>query len=112
MAADIDRDALDERTKAALEAAEKEHGAQRVALVMTDEGAVILKRPNRLNVQKFMDADRITSTTMIALVKSCVVHPDKDAFDRLLDEQPAALAPIANVALTLAGAGAKSLAGK
>lgn len=108
----IDRESLDERTSVALEAAEKEHGERRVALVLTEEGAVIVRRPHRLNVQKFMDAEKITSTVMTALVKSCVVHPDKDAFERILDEQPAALAPIANAALTLAGSGAKSLAGK
>ena len=110
MAADIDRDALDER-KRPPEAAEK-RARQRVALVMTDEGADHPQAPEPAQRQKFMDADRITSTTMIALVKSCVVHPDKDAFDRLLDEQPAALAPIANVALSRSQAPARSFAGK
>lgn len=108
----IDRENLDKDTRAALESAEKEHGDRRVALVMTDEGPVIIRRPHRLNVQKFMDAEKITSAVMTALVKSCVVHPDRDAFERLLDEQPAALAPIANAALALAGSGAKSIAGK
>jgi hypothetical protein len=108
----IDRENLDVTARVALEAAEKEHGERRVALVMTDEGAVIVRRPHRLNVQKFMDAEKITSAAMMALVKSCVVYPDKDGFERLLDEQPAALAPITNVALGLAGSGAKALAGK
>lgn len=108
----IDRESLDDKTRDALAAAEKEHGEKRVALVMTAEGAVILRRPHRNNVSKFMDAEKINSAVMTALVKSCVIHPDKDAFERLLDEQPAALAPIANAALVLAGSGAQSLAGK
>lgn len=110
----MDRESLDKDARAFLEAAEKELGelGRKLALVITAEGPVILKRPHRANVSKFLDAERATSATMLALVKSCVIYPDKDAFDRLLDEQPAALTILASEALTLAGAGAKALAGK
>lgn len=110
----LDRDALDAGARAALEAAEKEHGelGRKVALVMTAEGPVVIKRPHRANVAKFLDSERATSATMEALVRSCLVYPGRDEFARLLDEQPAALTIIASEALTLAGAGAKALAGK
>jgi hypothetical protein len=110
----MDRESLDPGAKTALEAAEKEHGelGRKIALVITAEGPVIIKRPHRATVSKFLDAERATSATMLALVKSCIVYPGKDEFDRLLDEQPAALTILASEALTLAGAGAKALAGK
>lgn len=108
----IERDALDPAARAALVAAEQEHGERRVALIMTEEGPVVIKRPHRNNVYKLLDAERITTSAQLALVKSCLVHPSAEAFDKILDEQPAALVHIAGAALTLAGSGAKALAGK
>lgn len=112
--ADLDRETLDKDTQTALAAAEKEHGelGKKIALIVTDEGAVIVRRPARQNVSKFMDASKFTSDAMEALVRPFIVYPSKEAFSRLLDEQPAALTIIASEALTLAGAGAKALTGK
>ncbi len=110
----FDIDSLDAPAREALEAAEKEYGelGKKVAVVVTAEGAIIVKRPHRANVSKFIDSEKMGSAAMEALVRSCVIHPPKAELQRILDEQPAALAVIASEALTLAGAGAKALSGK
>jgi hypothetical protein len=108
----LERLTADER--AALEAAEKEHGehGRKIAVIVTDEGAVIVKRPHRLVVKAFFDAGTTKFEELEKVAKHSLVYPSKEAFSKLLDEQPGAAAVVASEALLLAGAGAKTFSGK
>jgi predicted HTH domain antitoxin len=97
---------------AAVEAAEKEHGDKKIAVILTGEGIVIVKRPARIVVKAFLDAGKVSLEEMEKIARLSLVYPSKEAFARILEEQPAAVTIIANEALVLAGAGAQALSGK
>jgi hypothetical protein len=112
MLSDEMKEKLSAEEVAAVEAAEKEHGAKKIAVVLTAEGAVIVKRPARLVVKAFLDAGKVSLDEMEKVAKYSLVYPSPAAFNKLLEEQPAAVTIIANEALLLAGAGAQALTGK
>ncbi len=99
--------------KAVREAVEK-HGplGVKIALVDTALGVVIVKRPNHLHFKRFQDAGEITSAKLHELVQVCVVHPNLERFDALLEELPAVLTRCADAVVSLAGAKGKEVAGK
>lgn len=103
------------RDEQALAVAEEEYGAvgSRIAVVQTDLGMVIVKRPNALHWRRFQDkGDKIKSQDFEQLVRPCLVHPDVSAFERILEELPATLIHFADAVATLAGARSKEVAGK
>lgn len=105
---------LSTEERAALDAAEREHGeiGRKIAVVVTVEGAVIVKRPHRLVVKAFIDSGKATLEDMEKVSKLSLVYPSKDAFAKLLEELPAAAGVIAAEVLELAGMNAKAFSGK
>lgn len=75
----------------------------RIKVVETDLGVVILKRPHRLVFKRFMDKGSTKSDDLELLVKPCLLHPDKAAFEAMLEDQPAILQRCAGACGALAG---------
>lgn len=106
-----ERAILDEQ---AIARAEDEHGAlgRFIAVVQTDLGAVIVKRPHAATFRKFQDAASLKTRDLDALVRPCLVHPDRGGLDQILAEQPATLVRLANAVSELAGARVEEVSGK
>lgn len=100
------------RDEEAIEKAEAEHDPKKIAVVHSDVGVVIVKRPNHVLFKRFQDSGEVTSEECDKLVRPCLVYPDKASWDRMLEEQPALLLRCANAVATLAGVRAKELTGK
>jgi hypothetical protein len=90
---------------AAIEAAECEHGpvGEKIAIVETIYGIVIVKRPHPVTYRKFQDEGKANVAAFTKFVDQCRVYPDQDALDKLLDAQPGKLVDCANAAAALAG---------
>jgi hypothetical protein len=99
------------REEVALEEAKAEHGGK-VAVVETAVGRVIVKRPNSVYFRRYMDAGSTKSEDLEKLVRHCLVHPDRDRLDRILEEQPGALLHLVSEIHELAGIRAKEVSGK
>lgn len=99
-----------------IERLEAEHGAigERIAVVETDLGAIVIKRPAPVVFRRFQDAGdaKSKSDTFTSLVKPCVLYPDMKRFNEILDALPATLSRLADEAVALAGFGQKEAAGK
>lgn len=98
----------------AIAKAEDEHGpvGKRIALVRTDLGVIILKRPNPVLFRRFQDQGKFTHEAIDKLVRPSVVHPDGATFDRIMDELPATMIACANAVTVLAGARTEEASGK
>lgn len=114
------RELLDEE---AISAAEEKYGrsieygerlieGRKIALVRTDLGVVIVKRPNQVLFKRFQDSGESSWDELDKLVRPCLVHPDSATFDRYLEEQPGIFGRVANAVATLAGIRMKEIAGK
>ena len=93
-------------------AAESEHGSDRVAVVHTSMGCVILSAPNHIIYKRFRDNGEAKTADLERLVRKSLVHPDVNKFDRMLEALPAILDRSANKIVELAGFNAKESAGK
>ncbi len=98
----------------AILAAVEEHGpiGSKIAVVYTDLGAIVVKRPNHLHFRRFQDSEAVKSADLEKLVRPCLVHPSGSRFDEILEELPATLLRVGDAVVTLAGAKAKESAGK
>lgn len=97
----------------AIEAAEAAHGplGKRIAAVETSAGVVIVKRPHAAQFRRFQNG-KDPQDDALALVRPNVVHPDRAAFDQLLEELPGSLASLTREACRLAGAKIEETTGK
>lgn len=95
-----ERDAKDTEKLLELEA---KNGKDKVAAVRTDLGMVILSRPNSTLFRRFQDQEKATTLEAEKLVRPCVLHPDKDRFDIMCEEQPMILSRCAERVAKLAG---------
>ena len=106
---DAERDAADE---VAIAEAEEKYGSKKVAVVYTEVGCVIVKRPNPVSFKRFSDRGQTKTVDLEKLVRSCLVYPDGDALDKVLEEKPAALVRAANAVAELAGFRAQEVSEK
>lgn len=99
-----------------IERLEAEHGAigEKIAVVETDMGAIVIKRPAPVVFKRFQDAgdSKPKSDVFASLVKPCVVYPDMKRFNEILEALPATLSRLADEAVALAGFGQREAAGK
>ena len=96
----------------ALEAAEIEHGAKKIAVVRTDMGAIILKRPHPVIFKRFQDKGSLKHEDLEKLVRPSLVYPDAARFNEIMDELPATLLRCANTVSGLAGVRMEEVAEK
>lgn len=93
-------------------AARQKHG-DRVSVIDTDLGAVVVKKPHHLKFNEVVSkGDKMTHHDLVGLVRSCVVYPEWTAVDKMLEEAPAALGVIVEAITKLATEGAKARSGK
>lgn len=91
----------------ALEDAEREYGHDRVKLVKTSRGGVIVKAPDAVKFNKFQDKAKPRTTDFTELLYPCAVYPatptPADFLDQLLKAYPAELAKLCTAVCQLAG---------
>lgn len=81
----------------------REHGARSVAIIRTEAGAVILRRPHIAAFRKFQDAGGLTSDTAEELVKASLLYPSKPELDKILRLLPGILTSLASTCVELSG---------
>lgn len=104
--------AAEEKFGQALEYGTGPAEGRKIAVVRTDLGVVIVKRPHHVLFKRFQDSGEANAEEFDKLVRPCLVHPDSSAFDRYLENQPAILSRVAGAVATLAGIRMKELSGK
>lgn len=85
---------------------------QKIRVVQTDGGVVILKKANPNIFRRFQDSESTETEDLDKLVRPSVVYPAPAQFDALLDEYPMTLMRCANAVSWLAGARKEDLAKK
>ena len=92
-----------------IESAEAEIGpiGEKIALVRTQAGLIVVKRCHPTAFKRFQDQGQFKTANLMQLVNGTVVHPAPEAFSALLDEYPGILAAVADAVLRLAGAAAQ-----
>lgn len=84
-----------------------------IAVLRTEVGLVIVRRPHRAVFQRFQDKGQIKTADLEQLVKPSLLYPeDKAQFDAMVDQLPALLGRCANACATLAGVRTEELQGK
>jgi hypothetical protein len=96
----------------AMDQAEAEHGKRRVALVQTDLGAVIVKRPHPAIFKRFQDRGKTNTDALADLIRPCLLHPTLTGFERICEELPATLTRVADAITVLAGFRSDDISGK
>jgi len=97
-----------------IEGVEKDHGVEGKTWrrVNTGAGMIIVKRPHIATFRKYQDKGKTDSASLDALVRPCLLHPTKAEFDRIVNEEPAALMRAANAVCYLAGVRREDTAGE
>lgn len=92
---------------------EEEHGAvgREIAVYSTPLGPLVCKRGAGVLWHRFT-ASKMNDKDHEDLVRACRVHPEREAFDRILVEYPAVLHPMANKIGRLYGLRREEEAGK
>ena len=99
--ADAERDA---EFAVALQAAEREHGATKIAAVKTNfSGTIIVKAPHSAAFRRFQDLEAMKMEEIEKLVGPCVIYPAKVAYSKIVDEYPGILPTLATAVAGLAG---------
>lgn len=82
---------------------ERELGRKAISVVKSDEGIVIVKKPDARAFKRFQDAEKVTTLEVEKLVMPCVIYPDADRFDRMVEEAPGLLSRCGDHVCYLAG---------
>jgi hypothetical protein len=98
----LEREASDAAT---LLTAERELGALGVgfAYVKTRLGVVVVKPPDTLLWRRFQDRNNPNEEQTREFLDTCIYSPDPEAWDRILNVQPATLGAVARLVARLAG---------
>lgn len=91
-----------------------EHGAigSKIAVVETDMGAIVVKRPPPVVFKRFQDKGSTKTDDFWSLVKPCIVYPDVRRVNEILEALPGTLGSLADEVVTLAGYRTKEAGGK
>jgi hypothetical protein len=85
---------------------EEEHGpiGEKIAVVETDLGAIVVKRPTQLHYRRFQNKSSMSTDEVWALVKPCIVYPTIKEAEAILEELPGTLMPgLSDAVIGLAG---------
>lgn len=93
--------------------AERTLGVDRIEVVDTDLGAIVVKRPHHQKFNAVMNKGaNLTQDDLAGLVRTCVVYPEWEKTSEYLTELPATMVALADAVVRLAGSGAKARSGK
>lgn len=96
----------------AYDALETEHGAKELRRIDTEDGRmIVVKRPAPVAFKRFQQS-KTSVDDCDAFVRTCLVHPSKEAYNELTSTYPAKVVEAANAASELAGIRRKEAAGK
>ena len=111
---EVETEEIEARDEEAIANAEEKHGPvdQKIRVVRTELGCIILKRPNPVHYKRFRDKAEQDTEAFEKLVRPCVVYPDGVALDLILDELAGVLDRCANAVVALAGFRQKEAAPK
>lgn len=111
---EVELEEREARDAPAIAKAEEEHGpiGEKIAVVKTGWGSVVLKRPNHVIFKRFQDKASAKSDDFLALVKPCVVYPDAKTVEVIVEEYPATLVDLADVVVELARGRAREVSAK
>lgn len=85
---------------------------ERIAVVHTPSGVIIVQRPQQAAWRRFSDADNLKGRDIHRLAQDCLVYPSKAAFDAICEAHPAALETVGVHITELASVRARDAAGK
>lgn len=97
-----------EKFAKAYEEAVANHGDDRVAIVESKLGPVLLRSPSRPEYKRFrsqLKPKGDNGDILEQLARQVVLYPSRQEFDAMLDRRPALADTVGNRALELAGAG-------
>lgn len=84
---------------------EEAAGKKRHEALDVDDETIVLVQPTRAEFDRWADSDKGSQATR-QLALSCLAHPDREAFLKVLDEYPALLrTDVANAIARLSGIG-------
>lgn len=97
-----------------MERLEAQHGpvGKRLMRVDTDEGMIVVRKPDPRLYQRFVDQGKTNTEALSKLVRPHVVYPDKTELARIFEEVPAALVRAADAVCFLAGVRKQEAEGK
>ncbi|AKT38253.1 hypothetical protein [Chondromyces crocatus] len=97
-----------------IERLEAEHGPldKRILRIDTDEGMIVVRKPDPRLYQRFVDQGKTNTEALSKLVRPHVVYPDKTELTRIFEEVPAALMRCADAVCFLAGVRKQEAEGK
>lgn len=81
-------------------------------IVVSDGGAIVVKRPHPASYNRFRDRGEYKSRTVDELARQCIVHPSAEKVTEILNTYPGILDHLADAIHELAGGRARALAGK
>ncbi|MEM9075162.1 MAG: hypothetical protein AAGE52_42080 [Myxococcota bacterium] len=97
----MEREAKEAEAIAELEA---EHGADRIAVVRTRVGCVVVKRPHAVTYKKFRDVGSFKFAALEQLVATNLLYPAlRSDLDKITQQQPAVIEKAAGAIIRLAG---------
>ena len=93
--------------------AREEHGVERTAVIDTDHGAIVVKKPHHLNTKKLAaTGDKTSEADVNAFLRSCLVYPTWAEVERMLEDSPGVGGALIDALGKLARGGAAERSGK
>lgn len=96
----------------AIAKAEDKLGKDKIAVVPTPMGAVIVKRPNHMHYRRFISLKDPSADDAERLVLNALVHPSRAAFQAIAEELPAIPVIAAGAVVDLAAGRKSEVTGK
>lgn len=101
------------RDASAIAKAEEDHGSEKIAILETELGSIVVKRPHHLHHRTLANkSGALTTDDLLKYIKPCVVYPDARTLEAWLEELPGVLIPLSDLAFELARGGAREVAKK
>lgn len=93
--------------------AREKHGVERTAVIDTDHGAIVVKKPHHLNTKKLAaTGDKTTEADVTAFIRSCLVYPEWPEVNKILEDFPGVGGALIDALGKLARGGATERQGK
>ncbi len=105
LAKEVEREELELQNLETLEKLEAEHGEDRIACTYLRDGRMIVVRaPTRAEFKKMQAGKGKGHEDIESLVSQCRLYPDVDTFNKMKDQYPGIITPLAKAMTVLSGA--------
>ena len=96
----------------AINALRLQYGAKKIAIVQTDEGAIVLHRADPIKFKRFQEKADVKVDDIEQLVRPCIKHPALPVYDKMIADYPGLITRCGEVVAHLAGVRKDDLAKK